>query len=216
MRQKVKKHVTATVYKRQFRRQMHKAHMQRLGWHKKWRHWRYKNTTLLLLSLICIFYLTSTDTVQKAISALGSTGYIGAFVMGMFFVSIFTAAPAGVVLFKIADTLHPLETALLAGAGGVVGDYVLFRFIKDGVFNELRPLFAKITTHRITKLYYTPYFGFLLPIIGMIFIASPGPDEVGISLLGLSNIKQWQFLLVTFTLNTLGILVIVALARANF
>lgn len=200
---------------RRYKRHLHKLHVQRLGWHKKWRHWRYKNTTLLVLSLIAIFLLASTDWIKQVIAALGETGYIGAFAMGMFFVSVFTAAPAGVVLFNIADRLHPIETALMAGLGGVVGDYILFRYFKDTVFNELAPLFEKITTHKIAKLFYTPYFGFLLPIIGMIFIASPGPDEVGIGLLGLSKIKPWQFLLITFLLNTVGILAIILLARSN-
>lgn len=210
-----RKFIRSTLYARQFKRQKHKAHLRKLGWHKKWRHWRYKNTSLLLLSFICIYYLTSTDTVKELVIGLGSTGYIGAFIMGIFFVSVFTAVPAGVVLFSIADTLHPLEVAVLAGAGGVVGDLVLFRYMKNTVFEELKPLFTKLTTHRLTKLFYTPYFAFLMPMVGILFIASPGPDEVGIGLLGLSNIKQWQFMLVTFVLNSIGILTIVMLARSN-
>lgn len=213
---KVLHHLHARRLHRHYKRQMHKLHVQRLGWHKQWRHWRYKNTSLVALSLIVFFLLTTTDWVKQAIAALGETSYVGAFVAGIFFVSVFTVAPASVVLFNIADKLHPIETAILAGIGGVFGDYALFRFFKHGVFDELKPLFLRVTTHKLAKLFYTPYFGFLLPIIGMIFIASPGPDEVGIGLLGLSKIKPWQFLLVTFLLNTVGILLVIVLARANF
>ncbi len=129
--------------------------------------------------------------------------------------STYTAAPAGVVLYHIADQLHPMEVAVLAGAGGVVGDYIIFRYMRDRVFEELTPLFRKFTTHRITKLFYTPYFIWLTPILGAIFIASPGPDEVGIGLLGLSKIKEWQFLLVTFMLNSTGIFLIILLTKAT-
>lgn len=194
---------------------MHKLHMHQLGWHKQWKNWRYKNTTLLLISLFVFFFLATTSVTQSLIQSLGSTGYIGAFLAGMFFVSIFTVAPAGVVLFNLADTLHPVEIALLAGAGAVVGDYLIFRYLKDNIFEEVGPLFEKVTTHRLTKLFYTPYFAWMTPIIGMIFIASPGPDEVGIGILGLSKIKRWQFLLITFVLNFTGILLVVLFARAR-
>lgn len=194
---------------------MHKLHLQQLGWHKQWKNWRYKNTTLLVLSMVLFLLLATTSFTQNLIASLGNTGYIGAFVAGIFLVSVFTAAPAAVVLFNLANTLHPVEIALIAGLGSVAGDYIIFRYMRDTVFEELAPLFEKVTTHKLAKLFYTPYFVWLTPILGMIFIASPGPDEVGIGLLGLSKIKKWQFLLVTFVLNFTGILLIVILARAD-
>lgn len=190
-------------------------HLQRLGWHREWRNWRYKNTTLLVVSMALFFFLASTPWASELIYKMGDSGYVGAFVVGMFFVSVFTAAPAGVVLYNLADKLHPVEIALIAGAGGVVGDYIIFRRIKSGLFDELTPLFEKITTHKITKLFYTPYFSWLAPILGLIFIASPGPDEVGIGLLGMTKIRPWQFLLITFALNSVGIFFIVLLARST-
>lgn len=157
--------------------------------------------------------LSTTPLLESVVESLGTTGYLGAFISGIFFVSIFTAAPAAAVLFNLANNLHPIEVALLAGLGGMFGDYLIFRFTKDKIFEELSPLFDKVTTHRITKLYYTPYFTWLTPILGMIFIASPGPDELGVGILGLSKIKRWQFLLVTFLLNFIGIFVVVMLAK---
>lgn len=200
---------------RRHKRHQHRLHLHQLGWHKKWKHWRYKNTTLLVLSMFLFLYLATTPLVRTVIQSLGSTGYIGAFIVGMFFVSIFTVAPASIVLFNLADTLHPVEVALLAGAGAVLGDYLIFRYLKDTIFEELQPLFQRVTTHRLTKLYYTPYFQWLTPILGAIFIASPGPDEVGIGLMGLSKIKPWQFLMITFLLNSIGILLITLFARAT-
>lgn len=201
--------------KRHLKRKLHHMHMEQLGWHRRWKNWRYKNTTYLIISLLAFLVLSTTPLVASIIETIGGTGYIGAFLMGMLLTSVFTAAPAAVVLFNLADTLHPIEIALLAGAGAMLGDYIIYRFIKDEVFTELEPLFHKITTHKITKLYYTPYFMWLTPILGLIFIASPGPDEVGIGLLGLSKIERWQFLLVTFLLNFIGIFIVVILAKAT-
>lgn len=189
--------------------------MQQLGWHKEWKNWRYKNTTLLIVSLSIFFLLASTPWASSAVKSLGNTGYVGAFISGMLFVSVFTVGPASIVLYNIAETLHPLETAVIAGAGAVVSDYIIFRKIKGGLFDELAPLFSRLTSHRATKLFYTPYFAWLLPIFGAIIIASPGPDEVGVGLLGMSKIKPWQFILITFLLNSIGIFLVMLLARSN-
>ena len=179
---------------------------------KRWRHWHYKNTALLLLSLVIFFYLAKTPVVDDLIQQAGTWGYIGAFFAGLFFVSTFTAAPAAVVLFHLADRLHPVEIALLAGMGGVVGDYIIFRFMKDKIFTELRYLFLK-HGKPMKALFKSPYFGWLTPIFGALLIASPIPDEFGVSMIGLSKISTRKFLLITFLLNVVGIFLIVSAAR---
>jgi len=41
--------------------------------------------------------------------------------------------------------------------------------------------------------------------VGALIIISPLPDELGVSLMGISKLKWYRFLLLSFTLNTLGI-----------
>lgn len=178
-----------------------------------WQRWKYKNTFLLLLSLAVFFWLARTPIVESIIKEIGALGYLGAFITGIFFVSTFTVAPAAVVLFHLADTLHPVEVALLAGLGAMVGDYIIFRFMKDKVFEELLPLFRKLHSPKIKILFKSPYFAWFLPVAGAFVIASPLPDEAGVSMLGLSNIKRWQFFLLAFVLNVVGIFLIVSAAR---
>jgi hypothetical protein len=179
-----------------------------------YRKWRYKNTGLLLLSLGVFLYFADSPTIREIIAKIGDLGYLGAFVTGIFFVSIFTVAPASVVLFNLADKLNPIEIALIAGAGSVVGDYLILRFLKDKVFSELQPLFKQFRGSFFGKLFRTPYFAWSLPLVGAALIASPIPDEVGIGILGLSKLKLWQFLVVTFLLDVAGIFFIVLLARS--
>ena len=188
-----------------------KKHHKKLK--KQWRRWRYKNTGLLILSLIGFYYLLQLPVTDQAINQIGNLGYLGAFLAGIFFVSTFTVAPAGLVLYRLAENLHPVEVALLAGLGAMVGDYIIFRFMKDRVFEELAPLFRQLHTPYVRTLFRSPYFGWLLPLIGALIIASPVPDEVGVSMLGLSKIRPWQFFAVTFTLNALGIFLIVSAAK---
>ncbi|HJQ08152.1 MAG TPA: hypothetical protein VJ836_01570 [Candidatus Saccharimonadales bacterium] len=138
---------------------------------RKWRLWPYKNTLLLVLSLILFFHLIKTPVVDDVIRQIGTLGYIGAFITGIFFVSTFTVAPAAVILFHFADNLHPVEVALLAGLGAMIGDYIIFRFMRDKVFDELRPLFLKLRKPKVKILFRSPYFAWVLPVAGAFIIA---------------------------------------------
>lgn len=179
-----------------------------------WKNWPYKNTTLLLIGLVAFLYFLNSPGVQSFIQAMGSLGYLGSFICGIFFVSIFTVAPAASIIFEIARTLDPLLVAITAGVGAVIGDYLIFRFLKDNVFAELAPVFKMKNDHILSKLFASPFFSWLIPLFGAFIIASPLPDEIGISLMGLSKIKSWQFLLVTFLLNAFGIFLIIILAKS--
>ncbi len=180
----------------------------------EWRHWHYKNSALLVLSLISLFLLADSPVVKTAIAWAGSLGYLGAFFVGILFVSIFTVAPASLVLFYLAKSLNPLGIAFAAGLGGVVGDYLIFRFLKDRLFAELKPVFMHHGGKPLQKLFKTPHFSWLLPIVGAIVIMSPAPDEVGLGLLGISKIKTWQLMGLFFFLDSLGIFLIIVLAKS--
>lgn len=93
--------------------------------HNKWRDWHYKNTALLILSLIVFFLFAQHPAVRNTIGLIGSFGYTGAFI-----------------------------------------------------------------------------------------IASPFPDEMRIGLIGASKLKNWQFLILSFLLNSIGIFVVVTAARS--
>lgn len=177
------------------------------------KNWRYKNTFILILSLIFLFYITNTNLGQQVIKNISNLGYVGSFITGIFFVSTFTVAPASVVLFKMAELYNPIIIALTAGTGAVIGDYIIFRFLKDNVFNEIKPIFMKLGGTQMSRIISTPYFAWLAPVMGAIIIASPLPDEVGIGLMGISKLKNWQFIIISFTLNSLGIFVITSLAK---
>jgi len=178
-----------------------------------WKSWPYKNSTLLVVSLVLFIYLLKSPYVQGFISTVGAFGYFGSFISGIFFVSIFTVAPASTILFDIAKTLNPFIAAITAGVGAVIGDYIIFRFMKDGVFEELAPLIKQRGGSLIVKLFSSPFFAWIIPILGALVIASPLPDEIGIGLMGLSKVKNWQFILITFLLNAIGIFIIVTIAN---
>jgi hypothetical protein len=177
---------------------------------KLYKNWKFKNTFFLILSLIIFFYFAEYPFVKNAIHSISNLGVLGAFIAGMFFVSTFTVAPASLVLFYLAKELNIFEVVFFAGVGSTVGDYIIFRFLKDQVFHELKPIFMKVGGHKVRKLFATPYFAWLAPLVGAIIIASPFPDEIGIGLLGVTKLKDWQFIILTFVLDCLGIFFIIS------
>ena len=180
---------------------------------EKYKHWKLKNTFLLIVSVVALFYFSDGPFIKNVIHEIGGLGFFGAFLAGVFFVSTFTVVPAGIVLFYLAGKLDPLGVIISAGVGAMLGDYVIFRFLKDRVLGELEPVFMKLGGSHISRLFSTPYFAWLAPVFGAIIIASPFPDEIGIGLLGIAKIKNWQFLILSFILNSLGIFFIIALAN---
>lgn len=182
--------------------------------HSRQKKWAYQNTTLLILSILLLILLADTPVVHAFIRHIGTYGYLGSFLAGIFFVSTFTVAPASLVLFHLAQEYDAIFIALTAGAGGVIGDVLIFRFFKDKLFEEFTPLINELMRRPVFALFKSPYFVWLTPVIGAIIIASPFPDEVGIGMMGLSKIKEWQFMLLTFALNSFGILLIILLAQA--
>ena len=179
-----------------------------------WRGWQLKNTFLFALGLIVFYFLAQTPEVDNFIKNLGALGYAGAFFAGLFFVSTYTFVPAGYLLFEVAKYLNPLEIAIAAGIGSMIGDYIIFRVIRDHVIHELKPYLSSIGTPKVRRLFRTPYFAWLLPLSGAIIIASPLPDEFGVGLIGASKMKNHHFLVVSFLLNAVGIFLVVLLAQS--
>ena len=117
------------------------------------------------------------------------------------------------MLLFLAEDLNPILLALIGAFGCVTGDLIIFRFIRsDSLNGEINDLFGKKRIRRILKLLHTPYFSWMLPILGAILIAAPGPDELGISLMGLSKLNMINFIFVSFCLNLISMSAILGIA----
>ena len=177
-------------------------------------HWKYKNLSFFVVSLIFALFLSRFEQFHTLLLGLGNLGYIGAFVAGILLVSTFTVTTGAIILLVLAENLSAIELGLVAGLGSVLGDLVIFRFVKDKLLNELIPLYKSLGGGHLTKLLHTKYFSWMLPVVGAVIIASPLPDEVGVSLLGIAKMKTHQFILISFILNAAGIFLVVT--ASNF
>lgn len=168
-------------------------------------HWRYKNTTLFFSSILIAFFLSKNDAFHTTVVGLSSLGFVGPFLAGMLFVSTFTVALGTVMLLFLAEQLSPLEIGFVAALGSTLTDFFVFRFVKDDVLEEIIPMYEGLGGSHLTRLFHTKYFSWMLPVIGALIIASPLPDEIGVTLLGITKMKTHEFLMLSFLLNAAGI-----------
>lgn len=176
----------------------------------KWKSYRYKNITIFLLSIILAIFISRFEAFHTFLLNLGNLGYLGAFIAGILFVSTFTVVTGAVILLVLAEKLSPIEIGIIAGLGAVVGDFTIFRFIKDNLLEEITPFYNRLGGSHLTAVLHSKYFSWTLPVFGALIIASPLPDEVGVSLMGISKMKTYQFLFISFILNALGIFLIIS------
>lgn len=178
---------------------------------KKHKFWKYQNLTMVCLGILVAIWLVRQPDFVNLLHRIGGWGYIGAFFAGMLFASTFTVAIGAVILLIFAETLHPIEIGLVAGLGGMFADLIILKFFKSGLSRELQSLFNYFDPQKHVKhLLHSKYFSWSLPVIGAIVIASPLPDELGVSLMGISRMKRINFMIVSYLLNSAGIFLVVS------
>lgn len=164
---------------------------------------------IIAISIYVAIVLLQAGLISKFVGLFAQTSWLGIIFAGMFFTSIFTTAPSIVLLSQFAKSTDALHLALLGGLGAMIGDYVLFRIVKDRISEDLEYL-LKITNlkTRAKFIFKSRLFKFFAPFLGALVIASPLPDEIGVSILGLSKVKDAYFLPISFAMNAIGIFII--------
>jgi uncharacterized membrane protein YdjX (TVP38/TMEM64 family) len=178
---------------------------------KKHHAWKYKNLTMVFVSLIVALLLSRFETFHTFLLNLGELGYVGALIAGILFVSTFTVTTGALILLVLAETLSPWEIGLIAGLGAVIGDLTIFHLVKDNLSSEITDIYNHIDRkNHLKKVFHSKYFSWTLPVFGSLIIASPLPDELGVSLMGLSKTNTFKFVLISYILNSIGIFLIVS------
>lgn len=170
--------------------------------------------SIIALSILIAVILVKANILSSILDSTSSFKFLGSFIAGMFFTSVFTTAPAIVTLGEIAKHDSLLPTAFFGALGAVLGDIIIFQFIRD----ELSVHFVELVKHNsIWRRYHTlfklKYFRWFTFMLGGIIIASPFPDELGITLLGVTKAKNTIFIPISFIFNFIGILLIAIVAR---
>jgi len=172
---------------------------------KRYKKHTHINFLLMAFGVIFTLILTRIPGFHAFLNHLNGYGYFGAFVAGGLFVGTFTATTGAYILATLTETLNPWELGLIAGLGAVVADITIFRFVKDGILEELEDIYNEFHGRKLMHIFHVKIFRWTLPVLGALIIASPLPDELGVALMGISKLPTWKFVILSFILNSVGI-----------
>jgi len=131
------------------------------------------NWPLVGISIIIAFGLSQYQPFHDFLLGLGDWSYVGIFFTGLLFVFTFTVATTIIIFHMLGEIMSPWVIGLIAGLGAVMGDYLIFMFVRKHILGNterlIKHLPKKSFCGRIAK---NTYFQWVLPVLG---IAQP-PD----------------------------------------
>lgn len=181
-----------------------------------WLRYEYRHTAKAILWIVLFLALIATGVVTWLLDGIEQLGYAGAFIGGILSVSLFTTAPAVVVLVDMAAQPHLqiLPLAIVATIGTVVGDAIILKFLENKMTAELRPLIRKLRIDAVVRRLRHSRFRWVLVLVGAIVLATPLPDEAGLALMSASKLGRHHVLLICLVLNFIGMWLLMVAARA--
>lgn len=174
---------------------------------------------LLLLAVTVIlgglFFVALESPAADA--SLAEYRLLYAFGGGLFLAYAFTAASGAAIITALGSHGDGLLVWVVASLGAVLGDLIIFRFVRHELVAELDVikhwrvwLAAKRMGQRLPERVRRT----IQLVVAGILIASPLPDEFGIVLLASSRtISTRLFVLVAYLLNAAGIAALLMLGR---
>ncbi len=179
---------------------------------------QYPKLLLLACSFVFAYYLFHTGAFDALPELLHGHGYISIFLGGLLFSFGFTTPFAIAIFVAMADLVHPVPGAIIGGFGAVLSDLTIFQFIRFSFLDELHRLKGTVMMRWIVDKIHRDSVPdrisqYIQWSVAGILIASPLPDEIGVTLLsGLTEIKRKTFILVCYAFNTAGIGIILLLS----
>lgn len=167
-----------------------------------------KDIIFIVIGAVVALILSDLGIIGHIVSLFGSTE-VASFVAGMFFTSVFTIAPASIALGNIATHGAGHVVALWGALGAVCGDLILFYFIRDRFSDDFMNSFGSVFMKHVARSFHVGFFKWISPLAGALIIASPLPDELGITLLGFSKTRTMTLIPISFIGNILGIYLII-------
>ena len=181
---------------------------------KKWEAFEYKHTSVTIFIIVSTVLLFNTALASVVLEWFKNIGLVGGFVGGVMSVSMFTSAPAVVLLVAVAQHVNPVLLILIASIGSVLGDWLIIKFLEDNIASEIAPILKKYHILSLIRKFQRSRSKWIASILGAIVLALPLPDEFGIALMDISNVKRRNLLVICFVLNAIGISALVLGSRA--
>lgn len=166
---------------------------------------------IISFSIITAVILVKTNAIINLINSTEEYKIIGSFIAGIFYTSIFTVAPASAAVIEMAQRTNPFLIAFIGGFGALLGDYIIFKYIRDNISGHISSIAKKLRQESILE---SKIFSFSFALIGAVIVASPLPDEIGLALMGITKMRTLYFVPASYLLNSIGIFVLALIGKA--
>ena len=180
----------------------------------------YPKLITLLFSFVLAYILFATGVLHTVVASLNGHGLVSVFLGGLLFSFGFTSAFGIAIFIEVSPYISPWIAAPIGGVGAFLSDLMIFQFVRFSLFHdEVRRLRESRVIQFFRRCFHHESIsdamrGILLWSFAGIVIASPLPDEFGVTLVSsVSTMRPRQFAVLCFLLNTAGILCILLGAR---
>lgn len=174
----------------------------------------FRDLAIVVISVVVAILLVENGALDGFLNQTEGFIYTTAFIAGFFFTSIFTISLSTVVLGNLMLSGPIFPIALVAAAGAVIGDFLIFQFMRDRISEDVEELVKTVSHHRVKKVHRLSLSRFLWPLLGALIIASPLPDELGLAILGMNHISNERFVPISYVFNFIGLVIVGLVARA--
>ena len=177
---------------------------------------KYPKIAVFVAVIIAAYVVFTNPPITALVSSLSnSKGYFAIFIAGILYSFGFTA-PFATGFFATLNPSNVFLAAAVGGFGSLFADLSILKFVRLSFKDEFEMLknekFIKSIGNFLKNTLGKKITSFFTYLLAAVIIASPLPDETGVSLLaGLTEIKENIFSIISFCLKSIGILIILSL-----
>ncbi|MDQ5962195.1 MAG: hypothetical protein QG653_2 [Patescibacteria group bacterium] len=167
---------------------------------------KYPKLTTLLFVYVCTFFLFSFLQAFFA-EVLAGSSFAGMFISGAMYTYSFTGSIGTSAIVALSESHTPLTLAIFGGVGAGLADVSILRVLRrHGLSQELDSLSQEGAVARGLDSFSFLRSKLVVSLLGIIAIASPLPDELGVLLVERGKIIPVEYLFGVATLaNGVGI-----------
>ena len=178
---------------------------------------KYPKFTFLFATILLAYLFFNDSHFAWLRNFLPSLGYPGIFITGMLYDYGFTAIPAAAILIIFSKLPNIVVAGFIGGLGAFLADLIIFKFIRISFNDEVKKLSKEKFIRKLNRAISKRIKKYLLPAAACFIMASPLPDEIGVTMLAATTkLSAKQFAVITYVVDTLGVFAVLLIGKAFF
>lgn len=147
---------------------------------------------VVVLALIAAALMFGLGMDKILAAQLASLGVAGAFFAGMFYTSAITTPFSMIIVLDLMKAEGPFLIAIFASLGAAIVDCSIYSIFRKEVQKNAKKIMSAL---RKKTTVLKPFF----PLFGFVVFGTPMPDELGIALMQISDLKPLQLGAIVFS-----------------